>query len=298
MKSEGFLFTAIFGTRTALGFCAVFTISAHAVPGIAVGYANKDVGKFDIVCNTFLQIGVSEADVTLGQIAVNSVIDGMTGAVLSGWDMNNDKVLLYDASGKALGNFFNLPQAYIDVDSDYEDCPAGWYPNNLFIKEQCVNGYKIPNGTGILVKAADGKGAKLIFNGEVKQAPNDIDVGKFVIAGNCSPVEIHLGDITVNSVIDDMTGAVLSGWDMNNDKILLYDADGKALGNFFNLPQAYIDVDSDYEDCPAGWYPNNLFMKEQCINSYPLPAGSAFLVKAADGKQPVITIPSPIKTQE
>ena len=266
---------------------------------IIVGYANKDVGKFDMVCNTFLQIGVSEADITLGQISVNSVISDETGEVLSGWDMNNDKILLYDASGRNIGLYYNLPQAYIDIDPYlYEGSGAGWYPDNNFRKAECVNDYKLPNGTGILVKAADGKNAKLIFNGEVKQAPNDIDVGRFVIAGNSSPVEIKLGDITVNSVISDETGEVLAGWDMNNDKILLYDADGRNIGLFYNLPQAYIDIDPYlYEGSVAGWYPDNNFRRAECMNNYPLPPGSAFLVKAADGIQPVITIPSPIKTQ-
>ena len=265
-----------------------------------VGYANKDVGKFDMVCNTFLQIGVSEADITLGQISVNTVIDETTWEVASGWDMNNDYILLYDASGRALGNFFNLPQAYIDIDPYlYEGSGAGWYPNTFFEKDACMNGYKLSNGTGILVKAPNGKGAKLVFNGEVKQAPNDIDVGRFVIAGNSSPVEIKLGDVTVNTVIDETSWEVAAGWDMNNDYILLYDSTGKALGNFFNLPQAYIDIDPYlYEGSVAGWYPNTFFEAKDCMNNYPLPAGSAFLVKAPNGTQPVITIPSPIKTQE
>lgn len=264
---------------------------------IIVGYQNKAVGGFDMVCNTFLQIGVGEADVTLGQISVNSVISDETGEVLSGWDMNSDYILLYDASGRALGNFFCLPQAYIDIDPETYSGSAGWYPNSLFQKEECMNGYKLPNGTGILVKAPNGTGAMLVFNGEVKQTKNDIDVGAFVIAGNSSPTAITLGDITVNSVIDDQTGEVITGWDMNSDYILLYDATGKALGNFFNLPQAYIDIDPETYSGSVGWYPNSLFQKEECMNDYPLPAGSAFLVKAPNGNQAVITIPSPVKVE-
>ena len=114
-----------------------------------------------------------------------------------------------------------------------------------------------------------------------------------MLSGNCSPVNITLGQITANS-FDDTEGEEYDVFDWTGftpftDFIQIMDDTGHFIGQYTYAPAGYKNGNA------AGWY---AWDDKDCttpMNSTTIKAGQAFLVVAGDGAgglAPTITIPS------
>ena len=164
----------------------------------------------------------------------------------------------------------------------------GWYLEDDGDCEICKNDVEIPFGDGFMFFKDGGDGAvSLTFSGAVASEPTtkSFSHSYYSISGNCSPVDITLGDITPNDEIISsyitfvtQTGATpttsFKGGTVKEKYVYWFEADlepGKA-------PGWYLEDDADCEECK-----NDVVIK----------AGQGFLFFKDVGDGDVtITIPS------
>ena len=259
-----------------------------------VGYQNEDVAsKNTIFLNTFTS--VSDATMTLGDITANS-FDDTEGEAYDVFDWTGftpfiDFIQTLNTSGKFTGQFTYAPAGYKNGNA------AGWYE---FSDTECAsvsNSVALPFAHGFLLFAGDGAGGlapALTFAGQVKADATVVPVASSsMLSGNCSPVNITLGQITANS-FDDTEGETYDVFDWTGftpfiDFIQIMDDSGHFIGQYTYAPAGYAGGNE------AGWYEYTDTGCTKCMNSTVIKAGQSFLVVAGDGAgglAPTITIPS------
>ena len=247
-----------------------------------VGYQNKgfENARYNISAATFVPVGGSRDTMTLGDIKpsedfVNSAISFMTPG---------------GATAKVTfqGSQVSATYVYWTEDDEPEAGEAGWY---LYDDDDATvnqNGVVIPFGTGFLVNRNSSEvDATLCYAGEVDTEPvtKSFPSARYNIAGNCSPTQITLGDITpnatfVNSAISFMTPGGATA------KVMFQGAEVSAT-------YVYWTEDDEPEAGEAGWY---LYDDDDATvnqNGVVLAAGQGFLVnRNASETDATLTIPS------
>ena len=215
---------------------------------------------------------------TLGDIKVNE-------------DFVNSKVMFMTTGGATARTTFGtktVQKAYVYwfAGDDPED-GEGWY---LAADEDATvncNDVVIPYGDGILInRMSDEPDAELVCSGQVSTSPvtKDFPNSGYTPVGNCSPVTINLGDITVNE-------------DFVNSKVMFMTTGGATARTTFGtktVQKAYVYwfAEDDPED-GAGWY---LAADEDatvnCNDTVEFAAGEGFLVnRMSDEPDATITLP-------
>ena len=259
-----------------------------------VGYQNENMGsKRSIFLNTFTSVDGST--MTLGDISANS-FDDSEGEAYDVFDWTgfvpfSDFIQTMNTSGKFTGKFTYVPDGYVNENT------AGWY---AYADTSCVT--PASNTTlsfthGFVLVTGDGNGGlapSLTFAGQVKADDTVVPVASSsMLSGNCSPVNITLGNITANS-FDDSEGEEYDVFDWTgfvpfSDFIQVMSDAGKFIGKYTYVPAGYKNGNV------AGWYEYTDTEFTTCVNSTTIKAGQAFVVVAGDGNgglAPTITIPS------
>ena len=241
-----------------------------------VGYQNKgfENSGYNIAANTFVPVGVEKGEVTLGSITPSGT-----------WE---DSSISFMTAGGATakvtfkGNQVAAKYVYWPADWEPED-GAGWY---LYADDDATvnqNSVVLPFGNGFLVQRAE-SGATLTYAGEVSTEPMTVQFPNngYNICGNCSPVDITLGDITPAGTWEDSSISFMTAGGAT--------AKVTFKGNQVAAKYVYWPADWEPED-GAGWY---LYADDDATvnqNSVVLTAGEGFLVQRAESGA-MLTIPS------
>ena len=246
-----------------------------------VGYQNKgfENAGYNIAGGTFLPVGKTADDLTLGDIKPNE-------------DFVNSSIQFMTAGGANAKVSFGGKQVKAEytywTEDDEPGDGAGWYLEADEDAEVNQNGVVLPMGTGFLVSRNGAEpDATLVYSGEVNTEPvtPSLPNSGYNVIGNCCPTDLKIGDITpnedfVNSSIQFMTpgGA--------NAKVSFGGKQVKAEYTYW--------TEDDEPGDGAGWY---LEADEDAeVNQNELvtiPAGGGFLV-SRNGAEPdaTVTIPS------
>ena len=186
-------------------------------------------------------------------------------------------IRLYNAKGNT-----SLKLMYINAEiAEEADIEAGWYTEDQVadddFSEGTQNATEIPLGSGFVYVP---NGSSISFKGEVKQSATLIsgNDGSLYSTGNCSPVDITMGDI----VSDDPEVGGL---------VRFYNAKGNT-----SLKLMYINAEiAEEADIEVGWYTEDQVadddFSEGTQNAKPLAAGEGF-VYVPNGSS--IAIPNPL----
>ena len=245
-----------------------------------VGYqAQSFVQNMNFRCAAFVPVGTTRAAMTLGDFIPNE-------------DFVNSTIMFLTTGGATARTTFDGAQVaetyvYWTADDDPED-GAGWY---LYADDDATvnqNDKVVPFGQAFCVTRAGAEpDATLTTAGEVQDTPVTLSfVQNMNFVGNCSPVDLTMGDITPNE-------------DFVNSTIMFLTTGGATARTTFDgsqVAQTYVywTADDDPED-GAGWY---LYADDDATvnqNAIPVPAGQAFCVTRA-GAEPdaTLTIPAAI----
>lgn len=243
-----------------------------------VGYQNKgfENAGYNISTATFVPVSGDKNEMTLGDLQPN---DEFVSSTIS-----------FMTSGGATAKVnFKGAQVYASytywTEEDAED-GAGWYleaDEDATVNQNSVN---IPFGTGFLVfRDAGESDATVTYSGEVSTEPvtKGFATAGYNICGNCSPVDLTLGDVTVS---DDFVSSTIS----------FMTSGGATAKVNFKGSQVYASytywTEEDAED-GAGWYLETDEDATVNQNTVVLPAGVGFLVfRDAGEAEATITIPS------
>ena len=259
-----------------------------------VGYQNENVAsKSTLFLNTFQKVG--NAAMTLGDITANSFDDteGETYDVFdwTGFVPFTDFIQTMNTSGQFTGQFTYAPAGYAGGNE------AGWYDYSDSSCTTLRNDTSVPFGRGFYLAAGNGTGGlapALTFAGQVKADATVVPVSNSnMLTGNCSPVDITLGQITANS-FDDTEGETYDVFDWTGfvpftDFIQIMNSSGQFIGQYTYVPAGYAGGNE------AGWYGYDDTGCTKCMNSIVIKAGQSFYVAAGNGTgglAPTITIPS------
>ena len=233
-----------------------------------VGYQNLTLGyNYNYAVNTFVTVGKTKAEMTLGDIGVNENITYF-GTVIQ---------LLLDNGATATVEVEGLGE--VDAMFTYADesvgAPeAGWYLSDDGGFEYPQNGRVIPLGQGYCVDCGDSEAA-LVFAGAVSREDTEVELSyNYNYTGNCSPKDITFGDLTGENLT--YFGTVIQ---------LLLDNGATATVEIEGLGE--VDAMFTYADesvgAPeAGWYLSDDGGFEYPQNSRILQAGQGLLVDCGD----------------
>ena len=254
-----------------LGECSVSPV---------VGYqAQSFVQNMNFRCAAFVPVGKDRAAMTLGDFIPNE-------------DFVNSSIMFLTTGGATARTTFDGATVaerytYWTADDDPEDGP-GWY---LYADDDATvnqNDKIVPFGQAFCVTRTQTEtDATLTTAGEVQDTPVTLSfVQNMNFVGNCSPVDLTLGDITPNE-------------DFVNSSIMFLTTGGATARTTFDGAQVaerytYWTADDDPED-GAGWY---LYADDDAasnMNSRPVPAGQAFCVTRTQTEaDATLTIPAAI----
>jgi len=246
-----------------------------------VGYQNKgfENSGYNIAGNTFLAIGKTADEMTLGDIVPNDdfVVSSIQFMTAGG---ANAKV---DFGGKQVKAMYT----YWTAEDDPED-GAGWYLDADGDGEVNQNDVSLPMGTGFLVSRKGSEtDAQLVYSGEVNTQPvtPSLPNSGYNLVANCCPTDLTLGDITPNEdfVVSSIQFMTPGG---ANAKVNFGGKEVKAM-------YTYWTAEDDPEDGP-GWYLDADGDGEVNQNDLvTIPAGGGFLVsRKASEATATVTIPS------
>ena len=264
-----------------LAVAATATVAmADVVSSSVVGYQNKgfDNAQYNITAATFVPVSGDKDAMTLGDFVPNE-------------DFVSSAITFMTPGGATPRVAFGGKQVaaryvYWTAEDGAED-GAGWYleaDEDATVNQNAVN---VPFGNGILLyRDGSEANAELTYSGAVNTEPvtRGFTTAQYNICGNCSPVDITLGDITVNNefVSSAITFMTQGGATPR------VDFGGKQVAARY----VYWTAEDGAED-GAGWY---LEADEDATvnqNSLPIAAGQGFLVyRDGSESKATITIPS------
>ena len=253
----------------AVGLCgAVF---ADVTSANVVGYQLKELndGKKSYICQTLKNLNTVVGQQTLGDWVPND-----------DFELDDDSMYLWDEDGNIEGHYTFVRK----IDVDGEVVPAGtqvgWYDfaavDDDWDFSNCLNSKVVPFGTMAMVLT--GNGGKMGFSGEVRNEDTIIVLndGKKTYIGNCSPVDITLGQIQPSDEFE-----------LDDDSIYFWDENGNVEGHYTYVRQ----IDVDGEVVPAGtqvgWYDfaavDDDWDFSNCLNSKVVKAGDSFMALTGNG---------------
>ena len=248
---------------------------------LTVGYQNKGFENtgYNIAGNTFLPVGKTEAEMTLGDITPNDDFVVSTIQFMTAGGANVKTTF----KGKTV----TAKYIYWTADDDPEQ-GAGWYLDADGDGEVNQNSVSLPMGTGFLVSRLGSEAdANLVFSGEVNTKPvtPSLPNAGYNLVGNCCPKDLTIGDITPNE-------------DFVVSTIQFMTAGGANLkttfkGKTVTAKYIYWTAEDDPEEGP-GWYLDADGDGEVNQNDLvEIPAGGGFLVSRLGSEaDATVTIPS------
>ena len=250
--------------------------TAEVVSSDVVGYQTKSFESgFNYVANTFLSVGKTAAEMTLGDI-VPADITLYTTTIQ----------ILDDLGATAVTDEYeDLGEAYLTFTyaTTEDGAPSdGWYLQDDFEFAHPQNARILPFGQGYCVDS--GEDATFTFAGKVVTTDTEITLSNgFNYTGNCSPANITFGDITPNNVT------------LYTTTIQLLDDQGATAttSEYEDLGDAYLTLTyaTTEDGAPAdGWYLQDDFEFAHPQTSRLLKAGQGFCVDC--GEEAAIVIPS------
>ena len=224
-------------------------------------------------------MGVDRGDVTLGSLTVSD-------------DFVSSYISFLTSGGATAKVTFKGKEEYANYcywfASDDPGDGEGWY---LVADEEATvnqNNVSLPFGDGFMVfRMADEPDAAITSAGQVETIPvtKGFSHSAYSICGNCSPVAITIGDITVN---EDFVSSYISFLTQNGATAKVTFKGKEEYANY-----CYWFAEDDPGD-GAGWY--LVADEEATVNqneNVPLSAGQGFMVfRMGDEPDATITIPS------
>ncbi len=253
-------------------FCAVAVAlstatAAEVVSQNVVGYQEVNgTATKNFVISTLIPVGSDGTTMKLGDIKANSHF------VFAG-----DDIIIFDGFTKVARAY------YLDATTaGKNNMDEGWYDADKADDGDyvCINSMLLPYGSGFIFNRSNEKAA-LVFSGEVNLAPTEIIGGSSKnYVGNCTPVDIKLGEIKVNSKFQ-----------FAGDDIIVFDG-------FTKVARAYyLDATTaGKNDMDEGWYDADKADDGDyvCINNTVVAkAGDGFLFNRANDGAAVI-LPTPV----
>ena len=241
-----------------------------------VGYQNKgfENSGYNIAATTFIPVGMDKDAMTLADVTPSGT-----------WE---DSSISFMTAGGATAkvNFKGSQVAakYVYWPADWEpEDGAGWYLYADDDAEVNQNATSLAFGSGFLVQRSE-SGATLTFAGEVSNEPTTISFSNsgYNICGNCSPVDLTLGDITPAGAWEDSSISFMTAGGAT--------AKVNFKGSQVAAKYVYWPADWEPED-GAGWY---LYADDDATvnqNAVVISAGEGFLVQRAEAGA-MLTIPS------
>ncbi len=239
--------------------------------------------NFNWWCNTFVPVGKTTDQLTLGDITVDPS------------EFKFSSIDFLDQNGSGL--LFDDPDVGKGVLASYtywtaEDATAGvagWYLVEDTNAEYPRNSRVMQLGESYIAVCYSGEeGAQLTFNGEVcKESMTYKLTENYNWLGNCAPADITLGDITVDP--SEFKFSSIDFLDQNGSGLLFDDPDvGKGVLASYTYWTA-----GDATAGVAGWYLVEDTSAEYPRNSRVVPSGSAFIAVCYSGEEgAVFTLPS------
>ena len=178
---------------------------------------------------------------------------------------------------------------------------AGWYLRDSKDRLYCMNDYEAPYGSMFMIDCSDSKSA-VITSGDVFQDDAHIPLERYACnwTGNCSPVDIMLGDLMVNEKFVRSTLQFLD--EGGATKVFELPAgENEEVEGFFEYWRVEDFDDSVIVmtgDKVAGWYLRDSDDRLYCMNDeVEILAGDGFMIDCSDSSSEVI-IPNPIPEAE
>jgi len=255
-------------------------LSATSLLPYIVGYQNKgfDNAQYNIAAATFIPVQGDKDEMTLGDLVPND-------------EFVNSRITFMTPGGATPRVSFGgkqVAQSYIYWREDDEpEEGAGWYLVADEDGEVNQNAVNIPFGTGFLVyRNGSETDANIVLSGAVSTDPitKSFANAQYNICGNCSPVDLTLGDLTPNE-------------DFVNSRVTFMTAGGATPRVSFGgkqVAQSYIYWREDDEpEEGAGWYLVADEDGEVNQNDLVIGAGQGFLVyRNGSETDATITIPA------
>ncbi len=261
-----------------------------------VGYNQNTLtdGSLNWICNSFKAIDGrlwTLADLIPGETFSASTLQFATGTgATKQFTLGN---------GDTVEGFFEYwREDEIDPDTlpDGASAVAGWYLwDEAGEKIYLMNSIQIPEGGCFAVQGLDGAGTTIGGAGQVDPEDTDCELTDGVLNwfGNCSPVDLTLGDLAVNANFSASTLQFVTGTGATKQFTL---TNGDTVEGFFEYwREDEIDPDTlpDGATAVAGWYVwDEAGEKIYLMNSLPLPAGAGFAVQGLDGDGACVIVPS------
>ena len=240
-----------------------------------VGYSNKALtqGKFKVICTQFQTVGVDADKMVLGDF-----VPGGT------WALTDSIKIFADNSTVEMEAIYVDAANLVRLQSRYPNATIGWYSKKDTTYSNNLNAKPMPLGTSVM--AVSSKATSYItFAGQVVQTEDDkitfeLTQGKFAMVGNCTPVDLTLGDFVPGGT-----------WALT-DSIKIF-ADNSTV----EMEAIYVDaanlvrLQSRYPNATIGWYSKKDTTYSNNLNSRPVPAGEGFMAVSSKAAS-IITIPT------
>ena len=240
--------------------------------------------NFNWWCNTFVPVGKTATDLTLGDITpsedfVYSTIDFLD-------DSGNTMVINDPDVGDGVAKSYTYW-----TETDAAAGVAGWYLYEDYSAEYPRNDISLKLGEAYIAACYPGEdGASLTYDGEVYKDSMPYDLTEnFNWLGNCAPAQINLGDITVDETF---VYSTIDFLDDSGNTMVFNDPD---VGDGVAKSYTYW-TETDAAAGVAGWYLYEDYSAEYPRNSVAIPAGDAFIAACYPGEEgAVFTLPSAVK---
>jgi hypothetical protein len=262
---------------TAFAACALAGLGLAQVESVnIVGYQTIPLAQngYTATCATFAPIGMTDGNMTLGDIVANENFVAFA-----------DAIQVFDASGSVYIQATYVSQATLEDWGVWPDYEAGWY--DLADDELALgtlNDTVLAYGTSMTVFTGSAN-AGLLYAGEVVQSDISLPLAQngYTAIGNASPVDLTLGDIVANENFVAFA-----------DAIQIFDASGSVSIQATYVSQATLEDWGVWPDYEAGWY--DLADDELALgtlNNTVIPAGQGMTVFTGNAGA-AITIPNPM----
>ena len=226
-----------------------------------VGYSNKALtqGKFKVICTQFQTVGVDADKMTLGDF-----VPGGT------WALTDSIKIFADNSAVEMEAIYVDEANLVRLQSRYPDATVGWYSKADKTYSNNLNTKAMPLGTSVMAYTSKAT-SYITFAGQVVTTEDDkitytLTQGKFAMVGNCTPVDLTLGDFVPGGA-----------WALT-DSIKIF-ADNSAV----EMEAIYVDeanlvrLQTRFPDATVGWYSKADKTYSNNLNTRPVAAGEGFM---------------------
>jgi len=173
---------------------------------------------------------------------------------------------------------------------------TGWYLwDDAGEKLYVMSSTQIPEGGCFAITALDGDEATIGGAGQVDPEDTDLPLVNDQLNwyGNCSPVDLTLGDLIVSDDFSLSSLQFVTGTGATKKFTLPNGDEVEGAFEYWREDEIEAETLPDGASAVTGWYLwDEAGEKLYQMNSIPLPAGAGFAITALDGDDAYITIPS------